>query len=471
MHMSMRRSEHGTPVHVIGGGPGGLATAAALRERGFRAVVLEKSPSVGASWRARHDRLRLHSTRRWSALPGLSIPRSYGRWVARDDYVRYLEDYAAHHRVEVATGVAVDRVERTGDEWTLHANGGRLLHASAVVVATGFHHTPHVPDWPGRPGFTGDVVPASAFGAAEAYEGRDVLVVGAGGTGTELAAELARRGAASVRLAVRTPPHVVRRSTLGWPAQARGVLFRRVPVRVGDRLTARTDRLTPAPRTEPVPEPARASEPVPAPEPDAAPDAVPALAGAVAPGGTADGAAPSAAAEPAGRLAGPERLGEERVRELAEWQELEASFDAPGRRTTVDADPAPVPAAGLYTRASRGTLPVLDTGIRKAVRKGRVELVAAVREFDGADVVLADGTRVSPDVVVVATGYRHDLAPLVGHLGVLDSDGLPLVHGPRTHPTAPGLHFTGFTTPLSGALRELSRDARRIARAINRNAV
>ena len=54
------------PVYVIGGGPGGLAAAAALREQGVRAVVLEKSESVGASWRRHYDRLHLHTTRRLS---------------------------------------------------------------------------------------------------------------------------------------------------------------------------------------------------------------------------------------------------------------------------------------------------------------------------------------------------------------------------------------------------------------------
>lgn len=95
------------PVYVIGGGPGGLATAYALRAQGIRAVVVEKSDRVGASWRRHYDRLHLHTTRRRSALPGLPMPRRFGRWVARDDVVRYLEKYAEHHQLEVVTGVEV----------------------------------------------------------------------------------------------------------------------------------------------------------------------------------------------------------------------------------------------------------------------------------------------------------------------------------------------------------------------------
>ena len=94
--------------------------------------------------------------------------------------------------------------------------------------------------------------------------------------------------------------------------------------------------------------------------------------------------------------------------------------------------------------------------------------VAAVSAVEGPDVVLADGTRLQPAAVVVATGYRAGLEPLVGHLGVLDARGLPVVHGAREPAGALGLWFTGFTNPISGMLRELRIDATRIAAAISR---
>jgi putative flavoprotein involved in K+ transport len=371
------------PVYVIGGGPGGLAAAYALRAQGVRAVVLEKSDRVGASWRGHYDRLHLHTTRRLSALPGLAMPRRFGRWVSRDDVVRYLEKYAEHHELEIVTGVEVSRVERSpdGTGWLLHATGGRRLTGAAVVVATGFNHTPRVPDWPGRDTYTGEFLHASAYRNGAPYAGRDVLVVGVGNTGAEIAVDLVESGAERVRLAVRTAPHIVRRSTAGWAAQYTGVLVRRLPVRLVDRL-----------------------------------------------------------ARPMARLSVPD----------------------------LSAHGLPRPGTGLYSRVTEGAIPVQDVGLIDAVRKGRVEVVGAVAGFEDGKVLLADGGRISPDTVIAATGYVRALEGLVGHLGVLDGRGRPVVHGARTPSGAPGLYFTGFTNPISGMLRELAIDAQRIAKAVAR---
>ncbi|GGX89401.1 flavin-containing monooxygenase [Streptomyces anandii] len=372
------------PVYVIGGGPGGLAAAYALRARGIRAVVLERSDRVGASWRGHYDRLRLHTTRRLSALPGLPMPRRFGRWVARDDVVRYLEKYAEHHQLEIVTGVEVSRVERTADGtgWLLRASGGRELTGGAVVVATGHNHTPRVPDWPGRDTYSGEFLHASAYRNPGPYAGRDVLVVGVGNTGAEIAVDLVEGGAARVRLAVRTAPHIVRRSTAGWAAQYTGVLCRRLPVALVDRL-----------------------------------------------------------ARPLARLSVPD----------------------------LSAHGLPRPGTGLYSRVNEGSIPVQDVGLIDAVRRGRVQVVAAVDGFEDGKVVLADGSRIEPDAVIAATGYVRALEGLVGHLGVLDPRGRPAVHGAHTPPGAPGLYFTGFTNPISGMFRELAIDAERIAKAIARS--
>jgi putative flavoprotein involved in K+ transport len=365
----------GRPVAVIGAGPAGLAVAAALRHRGVDAVVVERDDDVASSWRSHYDRLHLHTPRWLSHLPGMRIPRVEGRWVSREGVIRYLEHYTEHHCLEVRTGIEVSRVDRDADSWVLRSPSGDL-HAEAVVVATGYNHTPLLPDWPGRDGFTGELMHASRYRNGSAYRGRDVLVVGTGNTGAEICVDLVEHGAGRVRLAVRTQPYIIRRQTYGMPATLGGVLLRQLPTRIADTLI-----------------------------------------------------------EPTRRASVPDL----RHKGLAD------------------------PGKGLYERAKRGEIPILDVGLIDAVLADRVEPVAAVAGFDGARVLLADGSALEPDVVVAATGYRRGLEPLVGHLGVLDNRGLPVAHGRRTDSRAPGLYFIGFTNPVSGMFREIAIDARRIA--------
>jgi putative flavoprotein involved in K+ transport len=180
-----------------------------------------------------------------SGLPGFAIPRAYGRWVGRDDVIRYLEQYTAFHGLDIATGIEASRIERAEDgTWLLPATGGRRLTARAVVVATGNNHTPHVPEWPGRDTYSRELLHAARYRNGQPYEGRDVLVVGVGNTGAEIAVDLVEAGAARVRLAVRTAPHIMRRATAGWPAQATGILVRRLPTRLVDRVAPYVEKIS-----------------------------------------------------------------------------------------------------------------------------------------------------------------------------------------------------------------------------------
>ena len=363
----------------MGAGAAGLATAAALRGRGRDVRVLERADRVGASWAGRYDSLHLHTVRWLSGLPGAPIPRSYGRWVARDDLVRYLAAYARRCSLEPELGTTVTRIDRTdtGPGWLVRTDRGDRA-ASRVVVATGYSHTPRRPDWPGVDTFTGDLRHSADYREPSPYAGRRVLVVGAGNSATEIALDLLRVGA-EVTLSVRTPPNIVRRDTLGVPSQVFGIALKRVPERLMDPLTATLRRIS---------------------VPDLTEHGLP-------------------------RSADPH-----------------STF----RRT--------------------GTVPILDTGIVDAVRSGRVRVVAATVSVDGPTVHLADGSSLTPDAVVAATGFTTGLEPVVGHLDVLDRRGVPTVHGADEHPAARGLHFVGIMAELSGLLREIGLEARRVGRAI-----
>lgn len=126
----------------------------------------------------------------------------------------------------------------------------------------------------------------------------------------------------------------------------------------------------------------------------------------------------------------------------------------------------PAPKAPFSQFLRTGHIPVLDYGFVEAVRAGRIDVLPAVEGFDGGRVRLAGGAVAQPDAVICATGYAPGLAPLVGHLGVLDQRGLPIAAGARTLTHAPDLHFVGLTWTLSGMLNEIARQARQAAAAI-----
>jgi putative flavoprotein involved in K+ transport len=232
-----------TGAIVIGAGAAGLSAAAMLAERGVPTVVLERD-SIASSWRRRYDRLHLHTWRHFSNLPGYRFGPKRGPWVARDGVVEYLEGYARHHDVDVRTGVEVRTIERTGDGGWRVVTGHETLEAPAVIVATGYEHTPVLPPWPGRDSFEGELVHGSDYRNAEPYAGRDVLVVGTGNTGAEIVVDLDEGRAGALMLAVRTPPHIMHRAANGIPAQLGGMLVSRLPAALADPLSNAMQKAT-----------------------------------------------------------------------------------------------------------------------------------------------------------------------------------------------------------------------------------
>ena len=221
-------------VVVVGAGPAGLATAACLGRRGFRAVVLERDAELGRRWARRHDSLRLHTVRRFSGLPHLPLPKSLPRYVGKDDFAVYLREYAERLELDVRLGVEV-RAIRSG--WEVETDGG-VWRSSAVVIATGRHDLPVVPDWPGRERYRGRLLHSSEFRSGAGFRGQDVLVVGLGNSGADLVLDLAGHGA-RVSLAVRSVPPISRRELGGVPVQVLGMLCAPLPPHLVDRVGAR----------------------------------------------------------------------------------------------------------------------------------------------------------------------------------------------------------------------------------------
>ncbi|WP_346346129.1 FAD-dependent oxidoreductase [Streptomyces sp. SID5789] len=201
-------------VAVIGGGQSGLATAHALLRRGLRPVVLEASDHAAGSWPHYYDSLTLFSPAWYSSLPGMPFPGAdRDRYPHRDEVVTYLTAYADRLDAEIRTGCRVTAVRRTGDGFTAELEGGGRLSARAVVAASGTFGHPHRPALPGLQEFTGQVLHAAEYRSPAPFSGRRVVVVGAGNSAVQIAAELAET--AHVTLATRGPVKFAAQRILG----------------------------------------------------------------------------------------------------------------------------------------------------------------------------------------------------------------------------------------------------------------
>ena len=232
-------------VVIVGGGASGLSAAGALQRRGIKAVILEEDKELGGTWARRYDRLHLHTVRGFSGLAHFSIPRRYSKYLSREEFVSYLAEYAHHFDLRVETGCPVRKVRIESDRpasWTAVTARGDW-HCRVIVIATGQYRVPMVPDWGGREAYRGELVHSSRYRSALPYTGKRVLVVGAGNSGTEIAADLTEHGAAYVALSIRTPPPIVPRDPFGMPVQRTGILLSFLPPAVADRLARLTSRL------------------------------------------------------------------------------------------------------------------------------------------------------------------------------------------------------------------------------------
>ncbi len=221
---------------VIGAGPAGLATAVALQSHGLNATILEKSDAVGAVWRRHYDRLHLHTDRARSGLPGLAIPKAYGRYPARAHVVEYLDAYAAKFGLKPIFNAPVRAVLRDGRMWRADA-GENSRNAPIVVVATGLADYPHAPTWPGIDTFGGPILHSSAYRNPIPFAGKRVLVVGYGNSGAEIALDLAEAGI-DVTLSVRSPVNVIPRELFGVPILVFPIAEQWLPRNVADTINA-----------------------------------------------------------------------------------------------------------------------------------------------------------------------------------------------------------------------------------------
>ena len=196
---------------VVGGGQAGLATGYHLARLGRAFVILDSEQRIGDGWRRHWDSLRLFTPGRFSGLPGMPNPVGRNANATRDEFADYLETYANTFALPTRSGVTVTALSRTDDGFALATTAGPMT-ARQVVVAGGPNRLPRVPDLSHElhPGIR--QLHSSEYRNPSQLPAGDVLVVGAGTSGAQIALELAatRRVTIAGRPTVHIPDAVFR---------------------------------------------------------------------------------------------------------------------------------------------------------------------------------------------------------------------------------------------------------------------
>ncbi len=205
-------------VLVVGGGQGGIALGARLRQLGVPSLVIDKHPRPGDQWRNRYKSLCLHDPVWYDHLPYLKFPDNWPVFAPKDKIGDWLESYTKVMEVPywsstVATSATFS--EETG-EWTVEVEreGQPLtLRPTQLVLATGMSGKPNVPDLPGQDVFRGDQHHSSAHPGPDAYAGKSVVVIGSNNSAFDICGALWEHDA-DVTMVQRSSTHIVKSQSL-----------------------------------------------------------------------------------------------------------------------------------------------------------------------------------------------------------------------------------------------------------------
>jgi cation diffusion facilitator CzcD-associated flavoprotein CzcO len=243
-------------VLVVGAGSSGLTAAKNLRERGATVDLVEREDDVGGNWNAAAASSRVYasthmiSSKPFTQYPDFPMPDDDPDYLHHEQVHRYLQRYARHFglhevirfRTEVAA--CSPAIDGGWDVLLRTPAGDERCRYGTVVVANGHNWYPKLPTYPGQDTFTGELLHAADYHAADRFDGQRVVIVGAGNTGCDLAVEAAQRAAAAYH-STRRAYWYAPKYAFGRPAdQVSDAIFSlRLPTRVTQALFQATARV------------------------------------------------------------------------------------------------------------------------------------------------------------------------------------------------------------------------------------
>jgi len=215
-------------VAVIGAGPSGLATVKELLDEGHAPTCFERAPGLGGVFRFGEqdgvvwESCRLTSSGLITAFSDFPVEAELAGHLRVGEYVEYLQRYAIRFALapHLRFGTTVVAVTSDGaGGWivrTRDVRGEAEERFDAVAVCSGLHQHPHRPSFPGLESFLGEIAHGAEYRRPAQVAGKRVLVVGAGESGADVAAEVSAHAAETV-LSLRRGVAVLQRQMFGVP--------------------------------------------------------------------------------------------------------------------------------------------------------------------------------------------------------------------------------------------------------------
>ncbi|WP_330948514.1 flavin-containing monooxygenase [Virgibacillus sp. MG-45] len=176
---------------VIGAGQAGLAMGYKLKQSNHSFLILDKGKEIGEEWDKRYDSLVLFTPRAFSSLPGLDLNGDPDGFPSKDEISDYLKGYAESFSLPIKNSTNVTSVQKKNNIFHISTEHSEYK-AENLIIATGPFQKPSIPSFAKK--VSKEIVQfhSSEYQNPSQLKEGNVLVVGGGNSGAQIAVEIAR---------------------------------------------------------------------------------------------------------------------------------------------------------------------------------------------------------------------------------------------------------------------------------------
>ena len=218
---------------LIGAGPMGLAAAKLLSQHGSAFQGFELNAGVGGLWdidaprSTMYESAHLISSKKMTEFTDFPMREEVAEYPSHREMKRYFRDFAEHfelvqHYHFGAEVLSCEPLGKPGEGWRItwrNDDGTHVETFAGLLIANGTLSTPNMPTFRGE--FTGELIHAAQYRHPSQFDGKRVLIVGAGNSGCDIAVDAIHHGE-SCDLSMRRGYYFVPKYVFGKPADTLG---------------------------------------------------------------------------------------------------------------------------------------------------------------------------------------------------------------------------------------------------------